>query len=466
METPHKKIYQFPVNHIPAGLSRITLTVTINSVGDNASLNATDYGLNIVEIGNYCIESDENIFLAPVTMDFTIYDQDSVLYNYLFQNLDTDKGIRLHFEIKKGDVYATEFEGCLVYDDFEYDEHKKLLKATFTPKVRDLNDCVLWDDQTTPQPTNPLGYSLDSLVNVITLITDIFKYIDPETTVSIYQDWQFQSLQWDDPPYNLNYLSGNFADIYICINSYFYERGQFVTLADVLRNIAWEFGCYAGWESSKKAFFRLLKKGSNSTVTTPQMVAQYDYITKTRKYQPLKKYAKVAVKSPRNIPNYGSFDFYYNVDTNTYLNGLGSHADWVSENYSPCPTELIYSGYTTQFHSVVTAYGQATIAVGTWFLWNGVDNFWPIDEAAPYPQADSGGNPIFNGKMYAQLLANYYYEVRCILSSSMYFTLQVFGTNYTLQNDIEVDGKRYYIIALEKDYNKETTKLECISIPE
>lgn len=459
MANPHNKTYNFPEEYIPAGRMRISLSVQILADGTTATLNAWDEGIRLIEIGEYAIEADmDNLFLAPATMEFQFSDPQRILHDYLFENADADKAFRLLFEIDRGSGYDVEFEGFMIMSRTNWDDGKNTLAAAFAPKVNELNSCMLWDGSTA---LNPLGYSSGDIILVETLISDIFKYIDSSTLVDYYHDWEFRASQYDSTP-SLVETTGELAEVYINITPYFFEQG-YSNLGDVLRGLAFEFGAYAGWQSSKKAFFRkLVAVQSNSPITMPR----HTFIKRSKSFQDLKWMAKTTVKEKRDYSGVGGSNLYYNEGVNAFGNGLGSHPSYSAGKYT-ADDNLIFTGHTTQHH----ASGEPALYknFGTWYLAEpgNTGKYWPIDEAIPgeaiiptaYPGVYTNGY-----RMYAQLLSDYYYYHRCRIEMSSLIEIEAIGTDYDIVKDITFEGNNYHIIALSKNYIDDISTFKVIPI--
>lgn len=452
MANPHTKTYVFPVETIPAGLMRITLNVSILADGTSSSQNAWDESLKVISIGEYQIEADmDNLFLAPVTMEFTFSDPGRILHDYLFENADADKAFNLKFEVDRGLGYEVEFEGYMIFGRTLWEDGNNQLQASFAPKTNDLNSALLWDDTT---PLNPLGYTEDDLILVQTLISDIFKFIDSSTTVEFFHDWVFRGSQYDSTPV-LQHHTGTMDLVYVNVNPYFFEQGNYNNLGDVLRGLAFEFGSYAGWQSSKKAFFRkLVAVQSNTPVTLPR----HSFIKRNKSFQSLKWLAKTTVTQMRQYAP--GLILGYNNSVSAFGNGLGSYPDYSSGLFT-ADNELIYLGHTTQHHSSGEPLNYENY--GTWFL-EDTGKYYIIDETLPGEAIIPSGTPgIYanNYRMHAQLLSDYYYYHRCRIEMSSLIEIEAIGTDYDIVKDITYESKNYHIIALTKNYidNKSTFKV-------
>lgn len=457
MSNPHTKTYNFPAEAIPAGLMRITLVVTITEEGTSTTENAWIQGLKVISIGEYSIEADmDNLFLAPVKMEFKISDPGKLLHDYLFNLPSADKAFNLRFEIDRGAGYEVEFEGYMITSQATWEDGNNILQASFAPRSNDLNACMLWDDST---PLNPLGYTSGDLMLVQTLIEDIFKYIDSATTVEFFHDWVFRGSQYDSTPL-LQHTTGVLSDLYVNVNPYFFEQG-YANLGDVLRGLALELGCYAGWQSSKKAFFRkLFAVQSNTPVTLPR----HAVIKRTKSLQDLKIMVKTNVNHLRDYAP--GPQLYYNTSPNPFGNGLGSHPYYTAGQYT-ANDDLILSINTTQHHGSLEPMEYKIY--GTWNLPEpgGTGKYYPVDEALPGEAIIPYGTPVTyinNYRMYAQLLSDYYYYHRCRIEMSTLIEIEAAGTDYDIVKDVTHESKNYHIIALSKNYidNKSTFKVILI----
>lgn len=457
MANPHTKTYVFPVETIPAGLMRITLVVTIMADGTSTSQNAWEENLKLISIGEYSIEADmDNLFLAPVTMEFIISDLNRLLHDYLFNDPDADKAFNLKFEIDRGSGYEVEFEGYMIMSQVTWEDGLNTLQASFAPRSNDLNSCMLWDDSTA---LNPLGYSPGDIILVQTLIEDIFKYIDPATSTEFWHDWVFRGSQYDSTPV-LQHTTGQLDELYVNVNPYFFEQG-YTNLGDVLRGLALELGSYAGWQSSKKAFFRkLFAVQSNSPVTLPR----HAFIKRSKSFQELKILAKTNVTHQRLYASGGNL--YYNASVNPFGNGLGSLPSYTAGG-STFDNDLIFELKTTQHHA--SPEPMEYKIYGTWFLPEpgGTGKYYPIDEALPGEDIVPTGYPgVYQNqyRMYAQLLSDYYYYHRCRIESSSLIEIEATGTEYDIVKDITYSGRNYHIIALTKNYIEDKSTFRVIPI--
>lgn len=444
MANPYYITLEFPTETLPAGSQKLTMVFTVNENGTDATVSASSVGLSIRSLGEIEIDAEPNeLLLSPAVMKFDLYDSQRWLYNRIFDSswLNLKKDAMVKLEI----AGVTEFEGYLIINEIEWDEVEKTFYLSASPRTTKLNDTLLWDDNTA---LNPLSLTQYSKVSLTGLIEDIFQVIDPSLTVEFYQDWLFGGRFRD---YNTRVKGKTFSDLLVSVDYFFFDvNNKFTNLADVLKQLCFDFGCYCGLKSNKKAFFRKLFTGDNSAYT---LITDFDVMSLKKNIADVYKYVNITVDSGFN----GVVETDYDIGDNSSL------------------SDQFFEQRTTWYYG----YTGLTFDVGTYWFIDGGDDYLVCDFAlgetvvfptgsvpASYPASTYAGVLVWEqlpDEHYGVLLG-YYWKHRCTPRSTVRTTFKVTGTDYSIISKLKYKNDYYFVIGYTKDYVKNTTELKCVSI--
>jgi hypothetical protein len=230
MANPYYTTITFPLETLGSGDTwQLILTLTHNTDGSNASVNAEDQGLLITDHGKTKWDFNINdLTLMPGETTLSIADTEDYLHDFLFGisavALATDKR-------PKVDIYlnsAIEFSGYFIEDDVQYNMGTKLLRFSAAPKIDILKNTPLYDDDDVY--TNPLSYpALTAERKLIDIVDDIMQYAFPGIVGTVYQDWTFVDVNDD---------IWTFSQIYAKLISFYANGNRHLNdLTEVLREV-------------------------------------------------------------------------------------------------------------------------------------------------------------------------------------------------------------------------------------
>lgn len=280
---------------LPSGLrARVNLGFIVEEDGADTYLYAEDIGIKFLSIGEQTWEYDVNEFwLVPDTMNFEFYDEDLALYNRFFLNDLYQKRPVVNFQTETAigsGVYETQHQGRVVFDTVDFQAAKKIISMTGAASTDVLNETLLYNDDGSAR--NPLGYTAPAIppypqhadppaagypffVNLKELIHDIFKLINPDIELEFKVNKKYMGVNKRTPGGGLVTQTNIAAeDIQVLTYYYFFNRNSGLsTVAEVLKELAFTFGCVAGLESNDKAFFRqFFQSGADTDNVTSQVL--------------------------------------------------------------------------------------------------------------------------------------------------------------------------------------------------
>ena len=258
----------------------ITCVFTVEDTGNNITYLASDHGLQIKKYGTISMEYDfDQYFLVPAEYEFQVTDFDGEFNSLLYDGLLAEKITKEFFakvEIKYNGTanYEEELSGYNEIDLLEYDPINKTHNFTILPNTKALNETFLfpadydwtkWSAGET-SPNDPLnigytnnGYYKWNWIEIHTLIERIFQVINPGIAVDFFQNWLFSGY------FNSSTMKNNltFMDLKLdnnWIGTVFAEPkfDGIDTIGDVLKMLAFEFGCMAIVKSQSQAYFKQL----------------------------------------------------------------------------------------------------------------------------------------------------------------------------------------------------------------
>jgi len=485
-------------------LCLITLQFTVDDAGDNVTCLASNQNLIMKKRGTIGMNYDfDNNFLMPNEYAFEVADLDGELRDLLYDGALAGK-VRKEFfvkvEIKYSGTftYVTEFSGYNANDLLDFDVLNKTHFFTALPRTNILNETYLfskewrsdWFDadplRSDTWPNNPLDldfYKIDTSArwNWVYLkertgekglINEIFKLINPSITVDFVQNWTFYGNDW--PGYaapNNEKLDITFADLILdgnWVGGVFSSNmlSQVESVGDLLKLLAFEFGCMAGVTTQDKAFFKQMFYFDANNVQTLGTLTDQGY----RKKYKFNKVDYVELNSVflkqdtnqanRYVPqNYKPAGFapFFNQGKISGNNGL-------SKELITCADSFFYFlGYGQESSTASNLRAANSGDPNRFYQIYGVkDNFIALTPLFPtfYLGGTAGFMPL------ALFLAEYYYNLKGLLYKMQVHEFTVDGLNYDFLKGFVHEGSNFSIIGLEKDLDKCLTKIEALKIEE
>jgi len=452
MADPYYKTINFPKEGIAVGTQQLTLKFKINDTGTDSTTDAATLGLYLRDLGDISIDADTNeLLLSPAVLQFDVIDSDGFLFDYFFDEswikLEKDALVTL----KISDV--EEFEGYLITEEIEYNQKDRTFSLSASPRTDLLNKTELWDDDL-GTALNPLGLTSGERMSLTDLITQIFRVVDETGTLTVdfFQDWLFRGDKVNELIGTSPSIDGkHFADIFVDIDTFFFDSTKKLNnLADVLKKIAFDFGCYAGLYSNKRAFFRKLFTADTSAL---------DYIDKEQ---------VISVKKTlANIYEYVKLNVFadYNALSTLYYS-LGDYTKLTDKYFEE--TTYWYIGFS-----------GSTLTHGTyWFIDGGEDYIITeicLGETVIFPPGHAIAS--YTNTTYADVLhwyqldnefagalLAYYWKHRCTPRSSVRTTFKLIGTDFSIISKVQYKLNDYFVISQTKNFVDNTTELNCVSI--
>lgn len=462
MANPYTITINFPERQLLVGRHKLTLVFTVNWEGTNTSLTAEDEGIYLLKLGEYEIDIDlDNLLMNPATMSFEILDQKRVLWTYLYHDDWTvlEKTALVRFEIDRGSGYEVEFEGNIIASNISDDEVLNVLQLKASTLLGALYDVKLFDQNTTTGAYtwhDPLDILGDDSIYITDLVEAIYKYLDPAITIDIFQDWTFRGQQWansENPPDWEEYISDDLPFTAVWVRpTYFFQNSEYPTLGDVLKQLAFDFGCHTGMLTNKKAFFRKLYPAMPGSYIT---ISEDDVITKERTQREYYQGVKLTIQ--RYYEGVDTLEFFIGRKSNVrdaYLEGKSSF--WFRDiNPLDDPNRsdsnyYLHSGddFPYDFHLYLLKLNESSLGSDI--------TFWDKDVTQAYPSTNFD-SPVFQ-------VGRYYYKHRCVPAYLNMMRFEVSGNDYTILTDILHEGQYFHVISLSKDYHRGTTVIDALRI--
>lgn len=462
MANPHTKILNFPIDRIPAGHKRLTINFTVEADGTSTSVDTDDVNVHLLSLGDYAIDVDlDNLLMSPATMEFELYDPERLLWDYFYGDSWSDlrKNGIVKLEIDRGLGYGIEFEGNILEPDTQYNEVTNVVSLKASTFAGSLYDVKLFDYDTTTNAytwLDPLGLLSSGSVYLIDLIEQIYQYLDPSITVEISQDWTFKGQQWTDaahPPTWEEYFSSELGfDAVWVAPAEFFSNAAYPTLGDVLKQLAFDFGCHTGMLSNKQAFFRKLYPAQPGSYVE---IDNHIVISKERVQREYYQGVKLAIR--QYYETIDTLEFYIGKKTNIRGADLEAKCSFWYREYNPLDNPdrsdsnyWLQSGsdYPGDFHLYLIRLNELTFGSDV--------TLWDKDVSNTYPST-TFDSPVFQ-------VARYYYKHRCKPQFTNIVRFQVRGTYHTILTDFLHEGQYFHVIAIQKNYDSDLTTFEAIRI--
>lgn len=462
MANPHYINLSFPERQLPTGKHKLSIIFTVELEGTNSTIYAEDELIYLLKIGEYELDIDlDNQLMNPATMKFEILDAYRHLWDYLYNDDfgSIAKNPIVMLELDRGTGYQIEFEGNIVESDTIYDEVTNVLSIRAATIQGTLYDVKLFDlDTTTGEYTwlDPLSLLEQDSVYIVDLIESIYKYMDATIGVEISQDWTFRGQQWansENPPDWEEYISSDLPFTAIFVKpQMFFRSPDYPSLGDVLKQLAWDFGCFTGMLTNKKAYFKKLYPAMPGIY----IVLEEDAIIAKERSQ-REYYQGVNLAITTNYENVVSSEYFLGRKTNVRGAYLEAKSSYFFRDINPIDDPnrsesnyYLHDGevFPADYHLYLICLNENTYGADL--------TFWDKDPTQPYSGAwfDS---PIFQ-------VARYYYKHRCLPQYTNIMRFEVAGNDYSILTDILHEGQYFHVVYLSKNYHQNTTTIEALRI--
>ncbi len=459
---------------------------TIDDIGSNVTYLASDKGLYIKRYGSTKMEFNfDEFFLAPNEFSFEVQDRADEFNNLLYEGADVDKVYKdFYVEVQlkhPGGIYETKFSGNNAVENIEYDPKTKIHVFTALPSTNILNEAAIFQptydatkfnyDLAYTYPNNPLAlsfYKSSILQGTIKwnwiLLTDLikkmFQLINASIVVTFIQNWLFygklgatesSALTFNDLLVDNNWLGSVFAED---------KHSDIKSIGDLLKKIAFEFGCVAGVQSKNAAFFKQVYYVDVSSLQTLGPLVS-GYPKKKYKYQKID-YARITSSyyeqdtGQRN--RYVEQQFrpqgqapYYSHDKNQGDNGIEQEIISVAS----CPIDLGGGWTSEEFVSNL----KALISGSDYYSIYAVKNPFVgiVGNVFPY-QCPAGFFPLPTS------LAEYHYHLKGLLYKTQVYVFKIRGLNQNFLQGFQYGGFNFSVVSIEENFDEGTTTLEAIKV--
>lgn len=251
----------FPEQNIsPTETIQLILVFDTDLTGSNRSWNAVDYNLRVLNYGKREASYDlEDAFMVPGKTSMIIGDPDRVLDDLLFGAgaiaIATDKQAKVTKKVNG----VAEFIGNMIEDTIDFDDGTMTLKFTAAPKIDIINKRMVYDEDN--NALNPFSYTGSSYYRITAVLEDIFGLVNPSISYSggsleVIHDWEFHGKRDTAACFLMDI---EFDEIFQMIDPLFFDSSYGLrNCGDILKKYALDWGCFCGFISYDKAFFKKL----------------------------------------------------------------------------------------------------------------------------------------------------------------------------------------------------------------
>lgn len=387
----------------------------------------------------------QDLLLTVGKYSFTLDDALFTLRDLLFKHTGIEATYTRtpRVEIRINDV--TEFIGFVMEDSIKYDQANRRVKMSADPNSRILNQIILYNpvlvSATNSQgATDPLGYGHGTFVPILSIIEKIYQKVNRRLSINegiaVSQDWVFTASphpQGFGQPDDIT--DGAFNELRIWIDDLFWDPSLgYTKLADVLRALAVNFGCFTGLLHNQRAFFRKLFVYNAGTAQTLGKVLKrvfgYEY----------------ALKDYVEITGRGGVIF-----------TRGSMTD--------IEDRMLKLNILTQFWSyqgILPFFGRPD------YEWS---NTRIIRSDVPY-YVYAAFDPVidviygFSSRPIGDVVANWWYHFRSDVNRCRVDTINVVGITYDFEKNFSDEGRKYQIVSMKKFLAKNETEFEALYLGE
>jgi hypothetical protein len=374
----------------------------------------------------------DDLLLVPAKYSIKFGESGTFLKNIFFSS--SFANIQFLLQVKLNGVI--EFTGALQEDSITYDDEKQTLALVAITEIEAINKKMLYDSRIIDldpssvndayyNAINPFGYSRGTYYPLRDrILLDIFKVVNSSLTandIDVQQDWTFYGI-------NPNLLTDKvysiaFGSLYARIDSlYFNNTLGFNNVGDLLRQLAFEYGCYAGFTADRKPFFRKLFYYDTSNIQTLGLVSKPKYNYKTNLIN------WVLLHDKTHIVN----DFeagIYNVNDDRKIEKTLLLPCWEFNPLEEGKTNL-YAYLNSVYYDIYGVY-----------------------DASADETATTGG-----------MCAGSWYSHKSDVKATRIDSFEVTGINYSFKKCFTYGGYKYQIVSLKKQWANNKSIIEALNL--
>jgi hypothetical protein len=407
----------------------LQVVLSFETTGTGGDVDNDDPGVEVYlsEFGEVSIEYDiEELLAVNGRLKFSLLDNASYIYNRLFSDdaafSDYTKRMFLLLEYSGvGLPYAGyAFQGGIAAETMEYNERQKLFSAMAIQEHK-FNSVALYKDG---ESLNPLGYAVGAshkLQDVILALLGLVGYF-PATEAEC--DWIWKGTTGGETPTVIDDIT--FEELYIKTDDLFRNPDSgLTTVGDLLRQLAFELGCYFGVFRTTMHFFRPLAK---SNVDKQKAVSNDAVIERKNGFNSPAPYVRV-----QSMYDYVAASV-FEIGDSSY-NGSSYAIDRKAI--------LLYTGNETDFQ------------FNLWVLRSGID------------YAIIGAKTPITGEeyyQYSEAPARYWYALRNTGNRLKTKEVKLHGFEWEFLDEPLINGVVHRILKMATDYQKNTTSMTLMSI--
>jgi hypothetical protein len=410
----------FPADNLDSS-NLLSLIITITEVtSGSGSYNAQTINLWVNDYGSQKWEYDpDDPFIVPSSLTIVLADPDEWLYDFFF---GTNEGVMQKDALVELWLNSSqEFYGNMVPDSIDWDSTTKLFSFTATPKVEEINNqVIILDDETI---VNPFSYSIASFADWPSFgefLDDIFGLVNPSITVNWFHTWELYN------PYTgwNSLIDHHYSPEPFYLSAESIGQYGLKTTGDVLRKLAFEWGCYAGLISNNLGFFREFRAYDSGNTMTLGTINSF---IRTIRYTSLEYLRITAIKEP-DLSEQGSEA------------GAGVNAKFIKDTVT---------GYVTSVYSGIYA-DPWSAGSPPW-----VDNL----RCTRLSIAESS---------FAEFLSEYIWYHRGVGTlrdrHKIVDRFNVDGVNYRIDKNFTYNSINYTPILIDKSYSENITTIEAVPV--
>jgi hypothetical protein len=251
--------------HIGDDTVQLVMQFEVNLTGTDQVLDARSQGVSLADWGQIGWSYDlDDALLTPNTYQVVLNDVKGYLDDLFFGNGSIAQATEKEAFIEVNINGETRFSGYCLEDQIDSDPSSaKTVTLQCAPDTEALNTTNLYKEyEGETKNLNPFRYTFGSKVAITDILQSIFRLVDKDITypdsLDILQDWSFLGMKQssDLGGYEPNVF---FTDLQLLVDNLFFNSAiGITTVGDLLRTLAFEFGCFVGFSHQKKAFFKRL----------------------------------------------------------------------------------------------------------------------------------------------------------------------------------------------------------------
>ena len=444
---PHSIIVNFPTKMIGGGITiQPQIIFTKHTDALDETHNSSDLNIIFQKVGTIKWQYDNTAFLlVPGEWTFELFDGNNFISNLLFFDNAVDKNPMIIMLVNRGSGFVSEFKGNIepLYTSFSGSIFKISARALSRTDI--LNNVMLFDPAGVP--TNPLSLPNNAYITIPQLLTAIYKYVDPNVTLDISNDWTFigtaqlQAVDSFGTPTGalfVDYQNNNFQNLYINVQALFHTNLGLSSLGDVLRMLAFEFGAITGMIDNSRAFFKSIYSSSLSS----KIIDNSNLLDVNKRFiDTSKTYIYLTLRPP---------DSGYTASAQAAAAGR--------------PTVMQNQFITQQLYYLYERNAASGVFNGTYFF---VSNSQPVNtipsNAQYYLESLTGQyltSLVYND--FPNFLAQYWLKYKASQQNCETHHFKFTGTDLDYLNNISYAGGIYQPIGMIKDFDLNITEIDSI----